>query len=427
VPISPQDSDVFARLESAIAAWNARVGGMHEELGHTIALAREKLEIAGRVLNARRTLSTTLVVARARLDALNQDPAEREAAVNTAVERVSQLGGGLTEFQHELERLHHHARRIIDTGAVLTEQLFALHHGKDAPAPQAPPAAAADTVAPAVSERERKLAVQVEALRADLAEVRAQLAVAQALAATAEAPGPSQENEALRSDVTRLQADLQAAQERARRMEAAAAATEAAWRGQVEALRAECTLLREQLHSSKPPGTRPMQAEEELAQLTEELAAPGMQSAPTADSQAKRRLGEILVATGVLTLQELDIALQAQQAGPHRHLGVILVDRGLADEEAIARALARQVQRPFVQLRSQAISPQVLALISPQLARRHRCIPLRAEGPRLLVAMVNPFDLVAIENLQIAASRHVDPVVATPGAIREALRKYYQV
>jgi len=155
-----------------------------------------------------------------------------------------------------------------------------------------------------------------------------------------------------------------------------------------------------------------------------EERTPGSVEIVSADAD-KRRLGELLIQQGLLTPAQLQAALSAQQADPHRRIGDILVDQGLTNEEVIARCLAAQLELPFVDLANTEVPEGVVHAISAHLAGLHKCVPIRKEGDRLVVAMANPLDLIAIEDLELSARVQIDPVVAASTAIAAALRQYY--
>ncbi|MCA9512378.1 MAG: GspE/PulE family protein [Myxococcota bacterium] len=111
------------------------------------------------------------------------------------------------------------------------------------------------------------------------------------------------------------------------------------------------------------------------------------------------KIGEILIDAGVVTAKQLDIAL-AEQAKTGAKLGVILADLGFTTEDAVSRALAEQSGVEHVDVDAVAIEPEATALVPEEVARRLHCLALGIEGPTLTVAMSNPTDIVAIDELQ---------------------------
>jgi len=136
-------------------------------------------------------------------------------------------------------------------------------------------------------------------------------------------------------------------------------------------------------------------------------------------------MGDILVDAGVLSQEQLEQALIEQQEHPQRRLGAILMDMGHAEAEVIAQVLACQLKLPFVHLERDVPEETAVRLVSSRLARHHRCIPVRMEDETVILAMSNPLDLIAIEDIELATSRRVDPVVAAEPDIAKAIEWFY--
>jgi hypothetical protein len=177
------------------------------------------------------------------------------------------------------------------------------------------------------------------------------------------------------------------------------------------------------------------QESDEAGQVGEERRAEGLladvenfevPSLPAFEAHGHRkRVGEILVAEGVLSPDELQELLTEQGRTPHVRLGTLAVARGFTNEALVAKILAAQLRLPFVNLAEMTLDRATAALLSPHLARLHKCVPLRREEDRLTVAMTNPLDLIAIEDIELAGKCVVGPVVATPSGIRGALETLY--
>jgi hypothetical protein len=143
------------------------------------------------------------------------------------------------------------------------------------------------------------------------------------------------------------------------------------------------------------------------------------------DRGHKRRMGDILVGFGVISEEELDEALSQKANQPHQRLGEILVTLGFTNEDVIATILAAQLRVPFVKLDEMDIDPADARLLPANLARRHLAIVIRNDVAKVTVAMANPLDLIAIEDIEIATRSRVEPVIATPTAVRNALQSIY--
>ncbi len=139
----------------------------------------------------------------------------------------------------------------------------------------------------------------------------------------------------------------------------------------------------------------------------------------------KKRMGEILVEAGVISQEQLDSLLAEQVGSKPKRIGKLLVERGITSEEMIAKVIAAQLKLPFINLVPDAVIEAAAHQISGELARRHECIPIDGDLTRLTLAMANPMDLLAIDNVELASNRRVTPVVAVPSAIAAAIIKTY--
>jgi hypothetical protein len=140
------------------------------------------------------------------------------------------------------------------------------------------------------------------------------------------------------------------------------------------------------------------------------------------------RLGELLVGAGVLDRAQLGAAL-AEQRKWGSPLGTIVVRMGFVDEETLVRTLARQLKFPLAWLRGKRISYEVLTALPGELAQKHRCLPLsmHGEGTRrtLYLAMQDPVDLQALDEIRFHVGCAIKPVLAAPSELEDALRRHY--
>ncbi|HEX7049387.1 MAG TPA: ATPase, T2SS/T4P/T4SS family [Longimicrobiales bacterium] len=151
-------------------------------------------------------------------------------------------------------------------------------------------------------------------------------------------------------------------------------------------------------------------------------AARGARDASGQGMAPTRVLGRLLLDAGVVGADELAAALDEQRSTGER-LGEALVRRG-ADAERVARALAVQLRLAFAAA-PLVPEPAALECVERALALRHRVIPLSLGGRVLRVAMADPLDLAALDDLQFQTGRRVEPVVAAPSAIADALAAAY--
>jgi type IV pilus assembly protein PilB len=141
-------------------------------------------------------------------------------------------------------------------------------------------------------------------------------------------------------------------------------------------------------------------------------------------SRKSKKLGEILVEQGLITQEDLDRAL-LQQSRTDQLLGRILIDMGMLKEGELMAALAGQVGYRFVDLSAQPIDATAAALVPEQVAYRYRAIPIGYDDEsRLIVAMADPANLFALDDIRTITGLEIQPVVATASDIESAIRRY---
>jgi type IV pilus assembly protein PilB len=138
----------------------------------------------------------------------------------------------------------------------------------------------------------------------------------------------------------------------------------------------------------------------------------------------KRKLGELLLETGLVQETGLSNALEAQKASGKR-LGQVLVELGQVTEEEIAFALAMQLKIPFVDLKDYPIESHVIEMVPEEVCRRYLCIPLETHNNLLHISMADPLDLNIIKELQFVSGARIKPSVSTATQILDRLRRYY--
>src|SRR5579859_5399504 len=142
-----------------------------------------------------------------------------------------------------------------------------------------------------------------------------------------------------------------------------------------------------------------------------------------------KRIGELLVEAGVLSQSQLEQALFAQRKDG-RKLGQLLIELGLASETQLTQTLSRQLSVHWVSLYHVDFSRSLLNLLSREVAERYSVVPIlvrrvRKQGETLYVAMDDPTNDAAIDEVARAASLAVKPMIACPSDIRAAIRVYY--
>jgi chromosome segregation ATPase len=168
--------------------------------------------------------------------------------------------------------------------------------------------------------------------------------------------------------------------------------------------------------ASAPKSPARRSAEEELNLVRQAAEAKG---------GGKFTIGELLINAGLVTQAQVEQAIEEQKQDRHQHIGAILVRNGWASEDAVAQALAYQCNVEFVRLADLNMNAESTALISERIANQHGCVPIDADDGSITLAMVNPLNLVAIEDIERITSRKVEVVVGAPREIQEAISKFY--
>lgn len=141
----------------------------------------------------------------------------------------------------------------------------------------------------------------------------------------------------------------------------------------------------------------------------------------------KMRLGDVLINNGAITMDQLKQALEAQK-GTGRMLGEVLVDEGILTAEEIAQALSNQMHLPFVDLKRVDVPDEILNLVPVNVLKKNKVFPYAyAPGnPNVLqVAMVDPMDMNAMDDIYIITNLQVEPAVTTTRDIMLAIDQYY--
>jgi type IV pilus assembly protein PilB len=136
------------------------------------------------------------------------------------------------------------------------------------------------------------------------------------------------------------------------------------------------------------------------------------------------KLGEILVRENLISPQNLREALDYQREHGGR-LGFNLVKLGLVSDDMITAVLSRQYGIPSVNLDLFNIEPAVLRLIPQEVAQKHSVLPLSRVGATLTLAMVDPTNVFAMDDVKFMTGLNVEPVVVAEGSIQQAIAKYY--
>ena len=138
-----------------------------------------------------------------------------------------------------------------------------------------------------------------------------------------------------------------------------------------------------------------------------------------------KQLGDILLEGGLVTSAQLQSAYdEHQKAG--RALGRVLVDQGVLTESQLVAALAQQIGMRFVELADFPVDPSAVSLVPGPLARRYVVLPFGFEDGKLLLAMADPANFLAIEDVRAVTQTDVKPCVATRSDVLTAIDRHYR-
>jgi type IV pilus assembly protein PilB len=136
------------------------------------------------------------------------------------------------------------------------------------------------------------------------------------------------------------------------------------------------------------------------------------------------RIGEMLVTSGKISKEELEQALESQQKEGGR-LGSHLVKLGLLGDEELVEFLSQRYGVPAINLVEVDIDESIIKIIPPDVARKYTILPVSKAGARLTIAMVDPTNVFAMDDIKFMTGYNVEPVVTSETALRDAIDKYY--
>ncbi|WP_409293400.1 GspE/PulE family protein [Peribacillus sp. SCS-37] len=140
-------------------------------------------------------------------------------------------------------------------------------------------------------------------------------------------------------------------------------------------------------------------------------------------TQTRKRLGDLLVEAGLISEDQLHSALKDKGAG--QRLGDVLLQKGYITELQLIEVLEVQLGIPHVSLYRFPFDTKLFSLVSKDYAKRNLVIPLKREGDRLLIAMADPMDFYAIDDLRLATGFQIEAAIATKDDILRSIQKYY--
>lgn len=139
---------------------------------------------------------------------------------------------------------------------------------------------------------------------------------------------------------------------------------------------------------------------------------------------ARKRLGEILLEKGLLAQDSLDEALNIQQTTGER-LGRVLVRLGLVPEREITSALSEQLAVPEIHLFEEVDMDVIHGVVPQSLILRYKVVPVKLIGNRLVLAMADPLDVLAIDDIQQVCQLEIEPAISAEGEIEQFIGQFY--
>jgi len=144
-----------------------------------------------------------------------------------------------------------------------------------------------------------------------------------------------------------------------------------------------------------------------------------------ASQPVSRRLGDLLVREGLINQEQLQRAL-ADQKGNNEKLGSILVRLSMINEDQLIAFLSKQYGIPSITLTQLDVDVEVVKLVPAQIARKYEVLPIKRTGNQLTLAMADPTNVFAVDDVGFMTNLQVVPVVASQGAIRKAIDRLYE-
>ena len=139
-----------------------------------------------------------------------------------------------------------------------------------------------------------------------------------------------------------------------------------------------------------------------------------------------KRFGDLLIEKGLLSPEQLAAALEEQSRTGLR-LGQILRDKGLISEEDLVDVIQSRLGIPRLALENLVIDPSIVEIVPLSLAKKHNLIPVFKIGATLTVAMADPLDVIALDELKYLTNLKINRVVSTGTEISHAINQYYSL
>src|SRR5690625_4077571 len=139
----------------------------------------------------------------------------------------------------------------------------------------------------------------------------------------------------------------------------------------------------------------------------------------------RKRLGDLLVEAKLITEEQLNVALEEKL--PKEKLGDTLLREGYITEQQLIEVLEFQLGIPHINILQYPVDQEVVQLVPYEIAKRYQVMPIRVEDNQLFVAMSDPMDYFAMEELRMATGYQIVPAISTKDALQQTIAKYYEL
>jgi hypothetical protein len=140
--------------------------------------------------------------------------------------------------------------------------------------------------------------------------------------------------------------------------------------------------------------------------------------------EIKKKLGDMLKDAGIIDDFQLQTALSHQRNWGGK-LGTVLIEMDFVKEEQLARVISDKLQIPYVNLFEPEVPQAVIKLIKPEIAKKYQVMPAKKEAGALVLAMVDPLDIEAMDEIRFITGLTIKPSLALKSEIKDAIRQYY--
>jgi type IV pilus assembly protein PilB len=162
---------------------------------------------------------------------------------------------------------------------------------------------------------------------------------------------------------------------------------------------------------------RPLEVADDL---DDQLAGAGRPTRPA----TMPRIGEMMIERGLISPEQLDAALNDQRV-TGRRMGEILVEMGALSSLDLASILAERLGYPFVDLSERSVDVVLATMIPEEVARRYQALPIARNNDSIVIAMANPENVFALDDLRVLTSASITPVMTESGQLRAAIDRAY--